>query len=52
MVVGATKKRKKPYFIRALKFRGAFPYPVVLKILTIFVNGGEKQYKKRKKLVV
>ena len=28
-VVGATKKRKKPYFIRTLKFHGAFPYPVV-----------------------
>lgn len=40
-VCGATKKRKKPYFIRTLKFRGAFPYPVVIKILTIFRNEGK-----------
>lgn len=52
MVGGAPKNDKSSYSIRNFLFRGAFPYPVVLKILTIFVNGGEKQYKKRKKLVV
>jgi hypothetical protein len=28
MVIGAIKKLKKSYFIRVLKFCGAFPYPV------------------------
>lgn len=48
MVGGAPKNNKSSYSIKPLLFRGAFPYPVVLKILTIFVNECEKQYEKRK----
>lgn len=48
MVGGAPKNDKRSYSIRNFLFRGAFPYPVVIKILTIFRNGGEKQYKKEK----
>jgi len=44
MVVGATMESQKPYFIRSLRFRGAFPYPVVIKILTIFMKGGIFDY--------
>ena len=40
MVRGATKKLKNPYKIWVLKFRGAFPYPVALIILTIFSERG------------
>ncbi len=36
MVGGALMMLLKSLFIRALKSRGAFPYPVVLKKLTIF----------------
>ena len=50
MVGGAPKINESSYSIKPFLFRGAFPYPVVLKILTIFVNGGEKQYKKGKNL--
>jgi len=38
MVVGAQARFQKSLFIRTLKFRGAFPYPVVIKKLTIFVE--------------
>lgn len=35
-VGGAPTRLKNALFIKTLKFRGAFPYPVVLKKLTIF----------------
>lgn len=38
MVGGAQTRFKKSLFIRRLKFRGAFPYPVVTKKLTIFLK--------------
>lgn len=34
-VGGAQKKTKSPLFTRTLKFRGAFPYPVIDKFLII-----------------
>ena len=43
MVGGAPKNDKSSYSIRNFLFRGAFPYPVVLKILTIFVNNIKKE---------
>jgi hypothetical protein len=36
MVVGVQTRFPKSLFIKVLKFRGAFPYPVIIKILTIF----------------
>ena len=51
MVGGAPKINESSYSIKPFLFRGAFPYPVVLKILTIFVNGVKNNIKK-KKLVV
>ena len=50
MVGGAPKNDKSSYSIRNFLFRGAFPYPVVLKILTIFVNGVKNNIKKEKNL--
>lgn len=44
MVVGALTILLKSSFISTLKFRGAFPYPVVIKILTIFDKGGIFDY--------
>ena len=41
MVGGALKNNKSSYSIRTFLFHGAFPYPVVIKILTIFVKEGE-----------
>lgn len=41
MVGGAPKNGKSSYSIRNFLFRGAFPYPVVLKILTIFEKEDE-----------
>ena len=41
MVGGAPKKDKSSYSIRNFLFRGAFPYPVVLKILTIYKKENE-----------
>lgn len=41
MVGGAPKNDKSSYSISDFLFRGAFPYPVVLKILTIFEKEDE-----------
>lgn len=41
MVGGAPKNDKSSYSIRNFLFHGAFPYPVVLKILTIFEKEDE-----------
>lgn len=41
MVGGALTNNKSSYSIRNFLFRGAFPYPVGIRILTIFVKEGE-----------
>lgn len=44
MVGGALKNNKSSYSIKPFLFRGAFPYPVVIKILTIFRKVGFFDY--------
>lgn len=43
-VRGAPTRLENPLFVRALKFRGAFPYPVAIKNLTIFKERRNFEY--------